>query len=181
MHALEIAFLLEIDFFLCVMVEFLWYLLAGCPAVVSGDHAHGNLCVEHMVLTKPDGATSLPGPHLFSRDEIRQHNQAARDGSRLLVVVDSYVVNASGFSSTHPGGLRALQVANSATVGATPGQAFGFSLSRGRYAHTPDTGKRFREGVKRFWASVSDKLVLSPVEVTFPPYNKIVILGRLEC
>ena len=67
---------------------------------------------------------------------------------------------------------------NSAAAGAT-GHPYGFSLSRGRNAHFPDTGKRFHDGVTRFLSAESDGPFLRPAEVAFPPYGSVVILGRL--
>ena len=80
----------------------------------------------------------------------------------------------------HPGGLKKLLSTDAAGTGAT-GKPFGFSFSRGRNAHFPQTGQRFQEGAKRFLSGVSEsEAVLPPVAVAFPPYGSIVILGRLE-
>jgi hypothetical protein len=80
------------------------------------------------------------------------------------------------------------------------GRPFGFSFSRGRNAHFPDTGKTFQEGVKRYLrgegcdivaavtaaktggaaaAEGESEFLLPPADVVFKMYGKIVILGRL--
>lgn len=137
-------------------------------AVVSADHAHESLSVEHLSVptAKADGSQSSA----ISPDEVRQHN--GRDGASFWAVVDGFVVDASEFVDTHPGGLRKLLSADHAGTGAT-GKEFGFSFSRGRNAHFPQTGQRFHDGVKRFLKGGSS-------EVDFAPHGKIVILGRLE-
>ena len=96
-------------------------------------------------------------------------------------VIDGFVVDCSEFVDTHPGGLRKLLSADDPATGAT-GRPFGFSFSRGRNAHFPDTGKRFREGAERYLrgGGSSDTPFLPPTDVAFPPYGKIVILGRLK-
>ena len=140
-------------------------------AIVSSDHADESWCAE--LLRRP-----AAGPRLISPDEVRQHD--GRSSSKFWAVIDTYVVDASEFVDTHPGGLRKLLSADSAATGAT-GKPFGFSFSRGRNAHFPDTGKRFHEGVKQYLAGVSDGgAALPPADIVFPPYGKIVILGRLE-
>ena len=93
-----------------------------------------------------------------------KHSHAKRTG---------WVVDASEFLTNHPGGLRKLLSTDKAKTGAT-GKPFGFSFSRGRNAHFPDTGKRFREGVERYLKSKK------PTDVLFPPHGKIVILGQLS-
>ena len=142
------------------------------PAVVSNDHAGESTNVEHL-------ARSTSGPRLISADEVRQH--AGKGGEGFWAVIDMFVVDATQFVETHPGGLRKLLSADSAAAGAT-GCEFGFSFSRGRNAHFPGTGKKFAEGVKRFLAGKGDGEdgYLPPVEVAFAPYGSIVILGRLQ-
>ena len=140
-------------------------------AVVSSDHADASL-----------SAAGLQGnvaqhPRRISVEELRKHN-ADDAGDALWGVVDGFVVSVSGFS--HPGGLRKLQSVNSAGAGHT-GNEFGFSFSRGRNAHFPATGRAFREGVERYLRGDGGHKdnVLLPVEVVFPEYGKIVILGKL--
>jgi hypothetical protein len=87
-------------------------------------------------------------------------------------VVDGFVVDASLFRTKHPGGLRKLLQTNDAGAGATAGE-FSFSFSRGKNAHFPDTGKRFRAGVEAFLRGEG-------AEVDFPPHGSLVILGRLQ-
>ena len=75
--------------------------------------------------------------------------------------------------------------ADEGATGAT-GKPFGFSFSRGRNAHFPDTGKRFQQGVKQYLkggagaAADVSLTVLPPAEVAFPPHGKIFILGKLS-
>lgn len=145
-------------------------------ARVSSDHADESLCVEKMASAQPDGKRPVRGPRLISREEVLQHN--AHDGS-FWAVVDGFVVDASGFVDSHPGGLKKLLSTNSAATGAT-GEPFGFSFSRGRNAHFPDTGKQFQAGIKRYLHGAGNEPVLPPAEVTFAKHGKIVILGRLE-
>ena len=65
-------------------------------------------------------------------------------------------------------------------TGAT-GKPFGFSFTRGRNAHFPATGKRFKQGAERYLnGSSSAGPQLPPADVAFPPYGTLVILGRLE-
>ena len=52
---------------------------------------------------------------------------------------------------------------------------------RGRNAHFPETGKRFQAGVKQFLSAASvNESWLPPVDVNFPSYGSITILGRLD-
>ena len=143
-------------------------------ARVSSDHADESLCAETLP-AQADGKRPARGPRLFSREEVLQHN--SQDGS-FWAVVDGFVVDASEFVDNHPGGLKKLLSTNNAATGAT-GEPFGFSFSRGRNAHFPDTGKQFQTSVKQYLGSASDEPVLPPFEVPFAKY-KIVILGRLE-
>ena len=131
-------------------------------ARVSSDHADESLCVEHVPGTPA-------APRLISPAEVQQHNGR---GSDFWAVVDSYVVDATEFLESHPGGLKKLLSTDVAATGAT-GKPFGFSFSRGRNAHFPETGKRFHDGVKRYLNGGS-------AEVFFPGHGKIVILGRLQ-
>ena len=94
---------------------------------------------------------------------------------------DSFVVDATDFLESHPGGLKKLLSTDSPGAGAS-GQPYGFSFSRGRNAHFPDTGKRFMKGVERYLggaASGSDSW-LPPSDVAFPRYGRLVILGKLK-
>ena len=94
-------------------------------------------------------------PRLISADEIKQHN--GRNGESFWAVVDGFVVDATEFVADggHPGGLKKLLSTDAAGTGAT-GKPFGFSFSRGRNAHFPQTGQRFQEGAKRFLSGVSE-------------------------
>jgi cytochrome b involved in lipid metabolism len=148
-------------------------------AVVSSDHADPSLSADLLISSAPTKKKKL-APRLISADEIKQHN--GRNGESFWAVVDGFVVDATEFVADggHPGGLKKLLSTDAAGTGAT-GKPFGFSFSRGRNAHFPQTGQRFQEGAKRFLSGVSESEAnLPPVEVAFPPYGKIVILGRLE-
>ena len=143
-------------------------------AVVSEDHADASMCVAHLATTN-DGRHQRPAPRLISPDEVKQHG--GREGP-FWAVVDGFVVDASTMVDSHPGGLRKLLSTDSAATGAT-GREFGFSFSKGRNAHFPDTGKRFHEGVQRYLNGEAEGPFLAPAEVAFPPYGGVVILGRL--
>lgn len=152
-------------------------------------------------------------PRLISPEEVKKHRGVKRkkkkknshdrnnntnnnNNNTFWCVVDGYVVDATGFLKSHPGGLMKLLSTDSAAIGAT-GAPFGFSFTRGRNAHLSDTSTRFREGVKRYLSgeggsgsngmlsgsedgrSVEGEQFLPPVEVDFPSYGSIVILGRL--
>ena len=143
-------------------------------SVVSDDHADESLCAQGMASSQRQVKAF---PRLITADEVKAHNNS--DGS-FWAVVDSFVVDATEFVKSHPGGVRKLLAADSASSGAT-GQPFSFSFSRGRNAHFPDTGKKFKEGVKQYLSgTASTDNRLPPYDVNFPPYGKVVILGRLE-
>ena len=118
------------------------------------------------------------GPRPITADEVTAHNERKADGS-FWAVVDGFVVEAGDFLDAHPGGVKKLLSTNASATGAT-GKPFGFSFSRGRNAHFPDTGRRFSEGVKRYMSGKSDEEYLQPAEVAFPSFGKIVILGKLN-
>jgi hypothetical protein len=103
-------------------------------AVVSDEHADESLCVVHLEsTTEQTGESRRPGPRLISPEEVRRHS--GPDG-QFWAVIDGFVVDASDFVDSHPGGLRKLLSANNAEAGAT-GDEFGFSFTRGRNAHFP--------------------------------------------
>ena len=126
--------------------------------------------------TQPNGKHQGPVPRLISPEELKQHS--GPDGE-FWAVIDGFVVDASEFVNSHPGGMRKLLSANNPETGAT-GQHFGFSFARGRNAHFPETGRRFRDGVQRYLSAGSDEAILPAADVAFPPYGKVVILGRLK-
>ena len=134
----------------------------------SSDHADESLCAEH--LRAPAAAARLIPP-----EEVRRHD--GHDGGSFWGVVDGFVVDATEFLGTHPGGIKKLLSVDAAAAGAT-GSPFGFSFSRGRNAHFPETGQRFQDGVRRF-LSGGGGAELPPADVAFPPFGKITILGRL--
>ena len=102
-----------------------------------------------------------------------------RDDGSFWAAVDGFVVEAGEFLDAHPGGLKKLVSSNGSAVGAT-GKPFGFSFSRGKNAHFPETGRRFSEGVKRYMSGNSVQEFLPPAEVAFASYGKVVILGKLK-
>uniref|UniRef100_A0A6V0FKM6 Cytochrome b5 heme-binding domain-containing protein n=1 Tax=Zooxanthella nutricula TaxID=1333877 RepID=A0A6V0FKM6_9DINO len=152
-------------------------------AVVSADHADESLNAERIALPSATlaadgrGQRSAPGPRLYSPEEVRKHSEP--DQGSFWAVIDGFVVDASEFVQTHPGGLKKLLSADSAATGAT-GRAFGFSFSRGRNAHFPQTGRRFRDGVEQYLSGKGDDAFLPPADVAFPPFGKLVILGQLD-
>ena len=131
-------------------------------AKVSDDHADESTNVEHLAKAcRTDGQQSgPPQPRLISAEEVEKHN--GRDGE-LWAVIDSFVVDASEFLNSHPGGLKKLLSTDSTAAGAT-GRPFGFSFSRGKNAHFPATGKRFSDGVKRYLSGKTSEPVLPPAE-----------------
>ena len=148
-------------------------------AKVSDDHAGESFNVAHLASPLSVGDGKRPrraGPRPILPKEVKEHN--GRSGS-FWAVIDGFVVDASEFVDSHPGGLRKLLSADSPEAGAT-GRPFGFSFSRGRNAHFPATGRQFSEGAKRYLSGPSDESFLPPAEVAFPQFGKIVILGRLE-
>ena len=132
-------------------------------AVVSSDHGDESMNVSDLATKE--------GPRLISPKEIEQHN--GKNGS-FWAVIDGFVVDATDFvdSNSHPGGLRKLLATDAAESGAT-GKPRGFSFTRGRNAHFPQTGRAFRDGVKRFAAGGS-------AVVDFAPHGRVVILGRCK-
>ena len=144
--------------------------VATMPAVISSDHADESMSVEALAASASSADHAAPASRRISSQDVKQHS--GRAGAPFWAVIDGFVVDATEFVDTHPGGLRKLLSADDPSTGAT-GRPFGFSFSRGKNAHFPDTGKRFKEGVQRCLAGGS-------AEVAFPGYGKIVILGRLD-
>ena len=148
-----------------------------CAAVVSSDHADPPLRedpVRSSVEQRWWQAGALP--------HIGRGSRAHSGGSsgEFWCVVDGFVVDATDFVDNHPGGMRKLLSTNRADAGAD-GRPFSFSFSRGRNAHFPDTGKRYREGVKRYLSGgTPGEATLPPADVVFSSYGKITILGRLS-
>merc|ERR1711959_831635 len=85
-------------------------------AVVSDDHADDSLCAEHLVPTQ-----TQVGPRLIAPQEVREH----ANNTDFWAVIDGYVVDATAFVDSHPGGKSKLLSTDSAATGAT-GQPFGF-------------------------------------------------------
>merc|ERR1712070_11775 len=81
-------------------------------AVVSEDHADESLCTDGMA-PKGQGA---PQPLLISPEEVASHNHS--DGT-FWAVVDNFVVDATEFVESHPGGRKKLLAADSPEAGAT--------------------------------------------------------------
>ena len=117
------------------------------------------------------------GPRPISPAELEEND--GQDGHRFWCVIDGFVCDATAFADSHPGGLRKLMSANTSEAGAT-GRPFGFSFSRGPNAHFPKTGQRFAEACEQYLNGISRQPHLPPVEVEFPPFGKITILGRLS-
>ena len=152
--------------------------------------AHQGVIAEHTDMSAAPPSQVLEA-RLISPAEIKQHNRKGK--GTFWAVVDGFVVDATEFLESHPGGLPKLRSANAAGVGAT-GEPFGFSFTRGRNSHFPDTGRRFQDGVARFLSGGSvtgsagsvtgsagaGELHLPPVDVQFPSHGKIVIIGRLQ-
>jgi len=150
-------------------------------AVVSDDHADESLNMESPTIL----SSVKRQPRLITAAEVQEHNGRDLDGT-FWAVVDGWVVDATAFLKTHPGGLKKLLQIDDASIGAS-GKPFGFSFSKGRNAHFPETGRRFKEGVQRYLqgaqedgSKVSGDDFLHAVEVSFPDFGSIVILGRLE-
>lgn len=61
---------------------------------------------------------------MITAEEVKEHNGEGEDGS-FWCCVDGFVVDATSFLDSHPGGLRKLLSSDSAEVGHT-GQPFGF-------------------------------------------------------
>mmetsp|Transcript_50997 Transcript_50997/g.69460 ORF Transcript_50997/g.69460 Transcript_50997/m.69460 type:complete len:147 (-) Transcript_50997:468-908(-) len=142
-------------------------------AVVSDDHAHTSLCAEGMT------SCGTRSPRLITAAEVNSHN--GQKGESFWAVVDGFVVDASEFVDTHPGGLRKL-LSTDASGSGTTGKPFGFSFSRGRNAHFPHTGKAFQDGIACFLSGQGEGQegsFLQPTAVSFAPYGKLIILGQL--
>jgi hypothetical protein len=169
-------------------------------AVVSDDHAHESMCREaSTILSSSSSRLVLLGkqqPRPISPEDILEHNRqddddVGRPGGPppFWAVVDGWVVDATEFVESHPGGLRKLMSTDMAEVGATGG-THGFSFSRGKNAHFPDTGRRFGEGVEEYLRGGATTTArgcdgdgdeyLPPGKVSFPPHGSILILGRLS-
>ena len=131
-------------------------------SVISTDHADESLSVHKLGLT--DGR--------ISAEDVRKHNN--ENGSGFWAVVDGFVVDATDFLDIHPGGLKKILATDTPGAGAT-GSDFGFSFSRGRNAHFPNTGRTFKDGVTRFLKGNGE-----PESVYFSSVGSITILGKLE-
>jgi hypothetical protein len=135
-------------------------------------------------------------PRRITAEEIQEHNQGQTTTmgvtQRFWAVIDGWVVDATEFLTTHPGGRRKLLSTNVASEGVT-GQDFGFSLSRGKNAHSYETVRRFQNGVQQYLkgriSSGSSSIMhpgncsenlLPPGTVNLPPHGTLQILGRLS-
>jgi len=132
---------------------------ARMPAVVSTDHADESL---------NQSSSAADAQRCITPAEIEQHQ--SKDS--FWCVVDGFVVDATAFIDSHPGGLRKLMSTDDAGVGAGPDR-FSFSFSRGKNSHFPQTGRRFADGVQRY-------LREGRASIKFPPHGTLVILGRLD-
>ena len=95
-------------------------------SVVSEDHGDESLCTEGMARQAQTHGKGAPMPRPISREEVEKH---ASD-TDFWAVVDNFVVDATAFINSHPGGATKLQATNHPASGAT-GKAFGFSFTRG--------------------------------------------------
>jgi hypothetical protein len=143
-------------------------------SVVSTDHADSSLSVDAYFSILGGPAVE---PRMITADEVRSQNNP---NGAFWAVVDNYVVDCTEMIDTHPGGISKLLSADTPAAGAT-GNSFGFSFSRGRNAHFPDTAEKFKVGVMRYLAGSASpgENHLSPVRVEFPKSGAIVIMGRL--
>ena len=146
-------------------------------AVVSSDHAAVSLCAEDLA-SQGSSSSAAPAARPISPEEVELHGGSSNED--FWCVVDGWVVDATEFVDKHPGGLRKLMSTDKVETGAT-GKPHGFSFSRGRNAHFPDTGKRFHNGVKKYLnGGTPGETYFPPAAVVFPPHGRIVILGRLS-
>ena len=116
-------------------------------------------------------------PRVFSVEEVEKHNA---DGASFWAVVDGFVVDATEFVGSHPGGVSKLLSANTSGAGHT-GAPFGFSFARGPNAHFAATAQRFRDGVAQYLGGCGDpESCLPPANVVFPSHGTLIILGHLS-
>jgi hypothetical protein len=176
-------------------------------AKVSEDHAPESLCMQASKVLSSSSACRLQGkppPRPITPEEIQQHNgqdeidndttttkTTITNTTGFWAVIDGWVVDATDFLKTHPGGLKKLLSTDSAKVGAT-GDPFGFSLSRGKNAHFPETGRRFQAGVTQYLqgsvdtdsnnntSNSSSSEFLPPGKVDMSPEGTLLILGMLS-
>jgi hypothetical protein len=187
-------------------------------AVISDDHAHESMCMEASTILSSSSSSSscllvIRGkPRPISPEDILENNNGpaasppgggGRPSSSFWAVVDGWVIDATEFVDSHPGGLKKLMSTDAEEVGST-GMTHGFSFSRGKNAHFPDTGRRFGEGVVKYLrgdgatttatttmatVTATAKITrgcdnqdeyLPPGKVSFPPHGSILILGRLS-
>ena len=87
-------------------------------ARVSDDHADPSLCVADMASPKKSGGRQRAAPRLISQEEVKQHS--GKDGGSFWAVVDSFVVDATAFVDSHPGGLKKLLSLNPGFPGCAP-------------------------------------------------------------
>ena len=93
-------------------------------ARVSDDHADESLCAEYVAMEAPQGKAQHPIARQISPEELKQHNESHPNS--FWAVVDGFVVDASHFVNSHPGGLKKLMSTNSPAAGAT-GNPYGCS------------------------------------------------------
>jgi len=112
-------------------------------------------------------------PLVFTPEQVRAKN--GKNGEKLWVVIDGYVVDATDFANFHPGGTSKILSADSKRTGYT-GKEFGFSLSKGKNAHFPTTAKAFEDAAKSF-DRLQQRVV---VKFGSGQTGSIVILGKLR-
>eukprot|EP00948_MAST-09A_sp_MAST-9A-sp1_P002298 g2298.t1 len=139
-------------------------------SVISSDHADESLNTSSIQATKGK-------PRVYTPQEVRDHE--GKNGQAFYGVVDGFVVDATEFLDSHPGGLKKLMAVDNPKTGAT-GKAFGFSFTRGRNAHFGATGKAFRDGVQNYLnGALGSDGFLKDGLVTFQGYGNIKIVGKL--
>jgi hypothetical protein len=126
-------------------------------------------CWNAVMAEQENSSSSL----VLTKEQVRKND--GLEGRPLWTVIDGYVVDCTEFAKFHPGGLRKILATDEKQTGWT-GEEFGFSLSRGKNAHFPQTRRVFQEGTRRF-----DELQ-SQVEVNFGKDGggAITILGKLH-
>ncbi|GMH82322.1 hypothetical protein TrVE_jg11846 [Triparma verrucosa] len=141
-------------------------------AVVSSDHSTPGMSCEDL-----SSANELI--RIFTPSDIEKYNKAYSEG--FYAVIEGFVVDAMGMVNSHPGGLKKLMQTNLKGVGYT-GKDFGFSFSKGRNAHFPGTGKRWKQKVKEFLTGEKgEDGKLKSLQCVFDGEGgSVIILGKLQ-
>eukprot|EP00756_Hemistasia_phaeocysticola_P008301 Hpha_TRINITY_DN14576_c0_g1::TRINITY_DN14576_c0_g1_i1::g.46723::m.46723 len=176
--------------------------IGDCGGVREGDCDIGTVTDEvgrEGAGCAPAGtAAGLTAPlkkrkRIFTPEEIEANNKQRGDSVKkhlpFLAVIDGYVVDATDFIDTHPGGVSKLLSVNSKAAGWTR-EKFGFSFSKGANSHFPQTAQTFREGVLRFEQGVEGAETEAcgnagfagdgAVDIVYPSLGTLRLLGKLE-